>query len=122
MKRTRREFLAAAAGTTIGLAFPQLSSARARAAGVATFVTEPSLQVPTLSILERSDFFTDHGCIIWNAIFQNKGRNTGLIKSLGYFRSFVTHCEIGIATARTNNHGGSRRLFFRSQKNGQGRS
>ena len=54
MKRTRREFLAAAAGTTLGLAFPQLSAARERVAGVATFVSEPPFQVPTLSILKRA--------------------------------------------------------------------
>jgi hypothetical protein len=54
VKRTRREFLTAAAGAGLGLAFPRLAAATERAAGVATFVTEPSFQVPTLSVLERS--------------------------------------------------------------------
>jgi arylsulfotransferase ASST len=54
VKRTRREFLGAAAGAGLGLAFPRLALATGRAAGVATFVTEPSLRVPTLTVLERS--------------------------------------------------------------------
>jgi Arylsulfotransferase (ASST) len=85
VKRTRREFLGAAAGATLGLAFPQLAAATGKAAGVATFVTEPSLQVPILSILKRSSpspgllFVTtltgpgqrgpmildDHGQLVW---------------------------------------------------------
>ena len=54
MKRTRREFLTAAAGAGLGLAFPHLAAATERAAGVATFMTEPSFQVPTLRVLSRS--------------------------------------------------------------------
>lgn len=54
MRRTRREFLAAAAGTSLGLAFPRLAAATEEAAGVATFVTEPAFKVPTLTVLNRS--------------------------------------------------------------------
>jgi hypothetical protein len=84
VRQTRREFLAAAAGAGIGMAFPSLASA-AGVSGVATFVTEPAFQVPTLSILQRSDpspgllFVTtltgpgqrgpmildDHGNLVW---------------------------------------------------------
>ena len=55
MKRTRREFLAAAAGTSLGLAFPRLAAATKEANGVAAFVSEPSFKVPTLSVLKRSN-------------------------------------------------------------------
>jgi len=55
VRRTRREFLTAAAGAGLGLAFPGLATATERAAGVATFVTEPSFQVPTLRVLERAN-------------------------------------------------------------------
>ena len=54
MKRTRREFLTAAAGAGLGLAFPRFAAATGNVAGVATFLTEPSFRVPTLSILNRS--------------------------------------------------------------------
>ncbi|MGN6798721.1 MAG: hypothetical protein ACTHKS_11280, partial [Gaiellaceae bacterium] len=54
MKQTRREFLTAAAGAGLGLAFPGLAAAGERAAGVSTFVTEPSFKVPTLRVLKRS--------------------------------------------------------------------
>ena len=54
MKRTRREFLTAAAGAGLGLTFPGLAAAAERVAGVATYVTEPAFQVPTLSVLKRS--------------------------------------------------------------------
>jgi hypothetical protein len=54
MKRTRREFLTAAAGAGLGLAFPRLAAATDSAAGVATFVSEPSFRVPTLKVLQRS--------------------------------------------------------------------
>ena len=54
MKRTRREFLGAAAGAGLGLAFPRLAAAFPEASGVATVVTEPSLRVPTLNVLKRS--------------------------------------------------------------------
>ena len=85
MKQTRREFLTAAAGAGLGLAFPSLAAATGRPAGVATFVTEPSFQVPTLNVLKRSNpspgalFVTtltgpgqrgpiildDHGQLVW---------------------------------------------------------
>jgi hypothetical protein len=85
VKRTRREFLGAAAGATLGLAFPRLAAATEQTAGVATFVTAPSFQVPTLSVLKRSSpgkgllFVTtltgpgqrgpmildDHGRLVW---------------------------------------------------------
>jgi hypothetical protein len=56
MAQTRRRFLASAAGATVGLALPRLAAARSDAptAGVATFVTEPSLQVPTLAVTART--------------------------------------------------------------------
>jgi hypothetical protein len=54
VKRTRREFLTAAAGAGLGLAFPRLAAATQQATGVATFLSEPSFQVPTLSVLKRS--------------------------------------------------------------------
>jgi hypothetical protein len=85
VKRTRREFLGAAAGAGLALALPRLAAATEEAAGVATFVTQPSLKVPTLSVLKRSSpspgalFVTtltgpgqrgpmildDHGQLIW---------------------------------------------------------
>jgi hypothetical protein len=85
VKRTRREFLGAAAGAGLGLAFPGLAAATERAAGVATFVTEPSFRVPTLNVLARSSpspgvlfvttltgpgqrgpiIFDDHGAVVW---------------------------------------------------------
>jgi Arylsulfotransferase (ASST) len=85
VERTRREFLVAAAGAGVGLAFPRLAGATERAAGVATFVSEPSFKVPKLSILKRSSpspgllFVTtltgpgqrgpmildDHGNLVW---------------------------------------------------------
>jgi hypothetical protein len=85
VKRTRREFLGAAAGAGLGLAFPGLAAAMDKAAGVATFVTEPTFKVPTLSILKRTSpssgllFVTtltgpgqrgpmildDHGNLVW---------------------------------------------------------
>jgi hypothetical protein len=85
VKQTRREFLGAAAGAGLGLAFPSLAAAAGRAAGVATFVSEPAFQVPTISVLKRSSpspgllFVTtltgpgqrgpmildDHGRLVW---------------------------------------------------------
>jgi hypothetical protein len=85
VKRTRREFLGAAAGAGLGLAFPGLAAATERAAGVSTFVTEPSFRVPTLNVLARSSaspgvlfvttltgpgqrgpiIFDDHGQVVW---------------------------------------------------------
>jgi hypothetical protein len=88
MKHTRRDFLAAAAGTSLGLAFPRLAGAAERAgatAGFATFRSEPALQVPTLTVTSRSNpspgllFVTtltgpgqrgpmildDHGRLVW---------------------------------------------------------
>jgi len=56
MGHTRRRFLASAAGAAAGLALPRVAPARgaAPAAGVATFVTEPSLRVPTLEVTART--------------------------------------------------------------------
>jgi hypothetical protein len=85
VKGTRREFLTAAAGAGIGLALPGLAAATEQVAGVATYITEPSFQVPTLSVLKRSSpsagalfvttltgpgqrgpiIFDDHGQPIW---------------------------------------------------------
>lgn len=49
-RHTRREFLAAAAAGVGALAFPGLSRALSRTAGVASFVTQPSFEIPTLSV------------------------------------------------------------------------
>jgi hypothetical protein len=87
MPTTRRDFLTAAAGAALGLALPEAAGAatRATAPGVATFRTEPSLQVPTLSVTARTTpspgllFMTtltgpgqrgpmivdDHGDLVW---------------------------------------------------------
>ncbi|HEY0416604.1 MAG TPA: arylsulfotransferase family protein [Gaiellaceae bacterium] len=53
MKQTRREFLATAAGASLAVALPRVAAA-AGAAGVATYRTEPSLQVPTLRVTART--------------------------------------------------------------------
>src|SRR5579885_1947800 len=52
--QTRREFLAAAAGATLAAALPRVATAARTATGVARYVTEPSLQVPTLSVTART--------------------------------------------------------------------
>ena len=57
MGRTRREFLGTAAAAAAGLALPGVATARSAApapAGYATFVSEPSLKVPTLSVTTRT--------------------------------------------------------------------
>jgi hypothetical protein len=55
VKRTRREFLTAAAGAGLGLAFPHLAAGTEQVADVATFVTEPSFRVPTLRVLKLAN-------------------------------------------------------------------
>ncbi len=52
--QTRREFLAAAAGATLAAALPRLATAASPVKGVARYVTEPSLQVPTLDVTART--------------------------------------------------------------------
>jgi hypothetical protein len=54
--QTRREFLAAAAGAAAGLALPGAAAAArgAKSQGFATFATEPSLRVPTLTVTTRT--------------------------------------------------------------------
>jgi hypothetical protein len=57
VRLTRRAFLATAAGTAAGAAIPRLataSSAAGAAPGFATFASEPSLRVPTLSVTKRT--------------------------------------------------------------------
>lgn len=49
-QQTRREFLAAAAAGVGALSLPGLARAALRTAGVASFVTQPKLQPPTLSV------------------------------------------------------------------------
>jgi hypothetical protein len=54
VRTTRREFLAASAGAVAALALPQAAwprrSSPAAGAGYATFVSEPSLEIPTLTV------------------------------------------------------------------------
>jgi len=52
---TRQEFLTAAAAGAGALAFPGLGRALSRTAGVASFFTQPSLQIPTLSVKSVND-------------------------------------------------------------------
>jgi hypothetical protein len=57
VRLTRRAFLATAAGTTVGAALPRVAvagSAAPGAQGFATFASEPSLKVPTLSVTKRT--------------------------------------------------------------------
>jgi arylsulfotransferase ASST len=57
VRLTRRAFLATAAGTAIGAAGPHVAAARPGARSgprFATFASEPSLRVPTLSVLKRT--------------------------------------------------------------------
>jgi hypothetical protein len=57
VRLTRRAFLATAAGTAVGTAVPRVAAAagEARSAqGFATFVSEPSLKVPTLDVATRT--------------------------------------------------------------------
>jgi hypothetical protein len=57
VRLTRRAFLATAAGTAVGAAVPGVAAAGARtgsARGFATFRSEPSLRVPTLSVAKRT--------------------------------------------------------------------
>jgi hypothetical protein len=89
VRRTRREFLAAAAAGAAALVVPQAAWPRRRsekaAGGVATYASEPSFEVPTLSVATRTNpssgllFMTtltgpgqrgpmivdDHGTLIW---------------------------------------------------------
>jgi hypothetical protein len=53
VRLTRRAFLATAAGTAAGAALPPVATARS-VRGVATFASEPELQVPTLSVAART--------------------------------------------------------------------
>ncbi|HVU78055.1 MAG TPA: arylsulfotransferase family protein [Gaiellaceae bacterium] len=54
MRKTRREFLAASAGAVAALALPQAAwprrSGPSTGAGFASFVSEPSLEIPTLTV------------------------------------------------------------------------
>jgi len=52
--QTRRQFLAAAAGASLATAFPRAVAAAAAPPATATFVSEPSLVVPTLTVTSRS--------------------------------------------------------------------
>ena len=56
MPTTRRDFLTAAAGASLGLLAPQAAAAAEQAAtpGFATFRTEPALKVPTLTVTART--------------------------------------------------------------------
>ncbi|HEX5449009.1 MAG TPA: arylsulfotransferase family protein [Gaiellaceae bacterium] len=49
-RHTRREFLAAAAAGIGALSVPGLARAALRVAGVAKFVTQPSFEIPTISV------------------------------------------------------------------------
>jgi hypothetical protein len=57
VRQTRRAFLATAAGTAAGAALPRTAAGgrdAAPAQGFATFVTEPSVKVPTLTVTTRT--------------------------------------------------------------------
>jgi arylsulfotransferase ASST len=76
VRRTRREFLGAAAGAGLGIAFPRLAAATPQAAGVATFVTEPSFRVPTLNVLKPS---TDNSGLLFVTTLTGPGQRGPMI-------------------------------------------
>ena len=89
VRKTRREFLAASAGAVAALALPQAAWPRrgdvSTGAGFARFVSEPSLEIPTLTVRTLNDpspgylfattltgpgqrgpmIFDDHGRAVW---------------------------------------------------------
>src|SRR5450432_2691901 len=71
-----------------------------------------------LCILQWTDLFVHHGTVVGDPVFQNKCGDTGFIKPLGDFSSFIAKSQDGITAARTNNYGRSGRFSPGWQKDG----